>query len=155
MVRVVAFCLLVSIVDVSAADAQRRIPSALVERMHAPSARESAIAPPRGLHVKSCAWWNVIAYGGGGAIFGWFVGTIQPLASDTGPVYQRHRQNMMLAGALLGTTVGIVQAVRKDCITSRPPNEELNLTGGFRQQLARDARELHLIESAGRLTPAR
>ena len=36
-----------------------------------------------------------------------------------------------------------------------PPNEELNLTGGLRQQLARGARELHLIESAGRLTPAR
>ena len=35
------------------------------------------------------------------------------------------------------------------------PNEELNLTGGLRQQLARTARELHLIESAGRLTPAR
>ena len=34
-------------------------------------------------------------------------------------------------------------------------NEELNLTGGLRQQLARCARELHLVESAGRLTPAR
>jgi hypothetical protein len=36
-----------------------------------------------------------------------------------------------------------------------PPNEELNLTGGLWQQLARRARELHLVGSAGRLTPAR
>jgi hypothetical protein len=35
------------------------------------------------------------------------------------------------------------------------PNEELNLTGGLRQQLARAARELHLVGSADRLTPAR
>src|SRR5688500_14878167 len=37
----------------------------------------------------------------------------------------------------------------------RLSNEELNLTGGSRQQLARNARELHFIGSAGRLTPAR
>jgi hypothetical protein len=36
-----------------------------------------------------------------------------------------------------------------------PSNVELNLTGGLWQQLARDARELHFIGSAGRLTPAR
>ena len=34
-------------------------------------------------------------------------------------------------------------------------NQELNLTGGLWQQLARGARELHLIGPAGRLTPAR
>ena len=125
MVLVIALCVGFLIVDTSAANAQRLIPSALVERTHEQLAGESEIAAPRGLHVKSCAWWNVIAYGGGGAVFGWFVGSIQPLASDTGPLYQRHRRKMMLAGALLGTTVGIVQAVRKECITSRPPNEEL------------------------------
>lgn len=37
----------------------------------------------------------------------------------------------------------------------RRPNVELNLTGGLRSQLARKARELRLVESAGRLTPAR
>lgn len=37
----------------------------------------------------------------------------------------------------------------------RMSNEELNLTGGLRQQLARSARELHFIGTAGRLTPAR
>lgn len=35
------------------------------------------------------------------------------------------------------------------------PNEELNLSGALRWPLARDAREPHLIQSAGRLTPAR
>ncbi len=36
-----------------------------------------------------------------------------------------------------------------------PSNVELNLTGGLRQQLARNARELYRMRSAGRLTPAR
>jgi hypothetical protein len=46
-----------------------------------------------------------------------------------------------------------VRVRREPC--APPPNEELNLTGELRRQLARSARELHLVGPAGRLTPAR
>lgn len=52
--------------------------------------------------------------------------------------------NGMVPGMSCAATAGTVR-----------PNEELNLTGGLRQQLARNARELHLIDVAGKLTPAR
>jgi hypothetical protein len=67
---------------------------------------------------------------------------------------------LTIAGASLGVarrTAGSWCTGPADrSFTERPrSNEELNLTGGFRRQLARCARELHLIGSAGRLTPAR
>jgi hypothetical protein len=78
---------------------------------------------PRRAHA--CAYWNVFAFASGGTLFGWMAVTFIPFKTDNGPVIQRMRRNAMIAGGLLGAGLGVFEAVRRECITRRPRNEEL------------------------------
>jgi hypothetical protein len=77
----------------------------------------AASPPAPAMRVKPCAAWNIIGFAAGGAAFGYFVGTIQPLASDTGRLYQEHRRKVTLIGAALGATIGVVAAARGGCFS--------------------------------------
>lgn len=76
---------------------------------------DSPAAPS--MRVQPCAAWNIIGFAAGGAAFGYLVGSVQPFASDTGRLYQEHRRKVMLIGAALGATIGVVAAARGGCFS--------------------------------------
>src|SRR5688572_8055067 len=87
------------------ASAQHVSPIAIV-RATATAVTVPASPSTPAIRVQPCAAWNVIGFAAGGAAFGYFVGTIQPFASDNGRLYQEHRRKVTLIGAALGATVG-------------------------------------------------
>ena len=76
-----------------------------------------ASAPAPAMRIQPCAVWNIVGFTTAGAAFGFFVGSIQPLASDTGRLYQEHRRKVTLIGAALGATIGVVRAARRGCFS--------------------------------------
>ena len=69
------------------------------------------------LNVQSCTFWNLVAYGGGGAAIGWLMGGV--LVDTQDESVRRRRRQLTFIGALIGTFFGVAEAVRRECITSR------------------------------------
>ena len=114
-IRSMTFGLVMVVWAESAAAAQYLSPLAF--RGTAKSVASPASPGAPAMHVQPCAAWNIIGFTAGGAVFGYFVGSIQPLASDTDRIYQENRRKVTLIGAVLGATIGVVVAARRGCFS--------------------------------------
>jgi hypothetical protein len=113
----------------NSASAQRASPSGLTRFVDGRSSTALALAQSQRLVLQSCAYWIVFAWGGGGVAVGWFAGAFTGLLGSDPERMRKDRRKFMVVGGIVGTAIGIVEAVRGECITvaSGPRHEQLLL----------------------------